>query len=213
MKYKIVLPWQPNKMLNRLAMEQRAEQTKTAKGSNAESNFETNKVFQDEIKSLIEVQTTLVRELIADRKRQEEERKRKEEEQKKASYRNLMPDFCKWADLQKFNPNNVKQYKLEVISDGDEITFLPKNVNNPNEPVYFKIVATINGNVMTVDLVKKCSEKKGQLPDGDTDMKVLFSRERVETVFLEQGDVPELKARGTISVINRLYGHNFVLIV
>lgn len=196
-------------------MEQRAEQTEAIKEGNTESPVKTNKVSRDEIKSLIEVQTTLLKELISDRKRKEEEDKKKEEERKKASYRNLMPDFCKWADLQKFNPNNVKQYKLKVINDGDEITFLPKNVNNPNEPVCFKIVATINDNVMTVDLIKKCSEKKEQFSDGDVDMKVLFSRERVETVFLEKSDVPELKAREVISVVNRLYGQrdNFVLIV
>jgi len=196
-------------------MEQRAEQTEAIKEGNTESPVKTNKVSRDEIKSLIEVQTTLLKELISDRKRKEEEDKKKEEERKKASYRNLMPDFCKWADLQKFNPNNVKQYKLKVINDGDEITFLPKNVNNPNEPAGFKIVATINDNVMTVDLIKKCSEKKEQFSDGDVDMKVLFSRERVETVFLEKSDVPELKAREVISVVNRLYGQrdNFVLIV
>lgn len=196
-------------------MEQRAEQTEAVKESNTENPVKTNRVSRDEIKSLIEVQTALLQEWITDRKKQEEERKRKEEETKKATYRNLMPDFCKWADLQKFNPNKVKQYKLKVINDGDEITFLPKNVNNPNEPVGFKIVATINDNVMTVDLIKKCSEKKEQFSDGDVDMKVLFSRERVETVFLEKSDVPELKAREVISVVNRLYGQrdNFVLIV
>jgi hypothetical protein len=196
-------------------MEQRAEQTEAIKEGNTESSVKTNKVSRDEIKSLIEVQTTLLKELISDRKRKEEEDKKKEEERKKASYRNLMPDFCKWADLQKFNPNNVKQYKLKVINDGDEITFLPKNVNNPNEPVGFKIVATINDNVMTVDLIKKCSEKKERFSDEDVDMKVLFSRERVETVFLEKSDIPELKAREVISVVNRLYGQrdNFVLIV
>lgn len=196
-------------------MEQRAEQTEAVKEGNTETPVKMNRVSRDEIKSLIEVQTALLQELITDRKNQEEERKKKEEETKKATYRNLMPDFCKWADLQKFNPNNVKQYKLKVINDGDEITFLPKNVNNPNEPVGFKIVATINDNVMTVDLIKKCSEKKEQFSDGDVDMKVLFSRERVETVFLEKSDIPELKAREVISVVNRLYGQrdNFVLIV
>lgn len=203
-------------------MEQRAEQSKTAKRNNTESPAETNKVSQNETKSLQEFLTTFLQELNSERKLQTalvqelvSERKAEKEKAKESAYRNLMPDFCKWAELQKFSPNNVKQYKLKVIYDGDEITFLPKNVNNPNEPVYFKIVATINGNVMTVDLVKKCSEKKEQFSEGGDDMKVLFSRERVETVFLEAGDSPELKARDVISVVNRLYGQrdNFVLIL
>lgn len=194
-------------------MEQRAEQSKATKGNNTESPAETNKVSQDEIKSLIEVQTTLLQELIADRKRQEEERKKKEEEQKRATYRNLMPDFCKWAELQKFDPNNVKQYKLQVISDDDEIVFLPKNINNLNEPANFKVVAKISGNVMAIELVKDYLEKKNQPNNSGVIMETFSGRERIETVFLEKGDDPELRAREAIKLVNRLYGHrdNFVL--
>ncbi len=194
-------------------MEQRAEQTETVRKNNTKTPAETNESFQGEIKSFIEVQTTLLQELIADRKRQEEERKRKEEEQKKATYCNLMPDFCKWAELQKFNPNNVKQYKLQVISDDDEIVFLPKNINNPNEPAHFKVVAKINGNVMAIELVKDYSEKKNQSNNSGIIMETFSGRERIETVFLEKGDDPELRARETIKLVNRLYGHrdNFVL--
>ena len=54
-------------------MEQRAEQTEAIKEGNTESSVKTNKVSRDEIKSLIEVQTTLLKELISDRKRKEEE--------------------------------------------------------------------------------------------------------------------------------------------
>jgi len=194
-------------------MEQRAEQTETVKKNNTKNPAGTNEVSRDEIKCLLEVQTTLLQEFISDRKRQEEERRRKEEEQKKATYRNLMPDFCKWADLQKFNPNNVKQYKLQVISDDDEIVFLPKNINNPNEPARFKIVAKISGNVMAIELVKDYLEKKNQSDNSGIIMETVSARERVETVFLEKGDNPELRARETIKLVNRLYGHrdNFVL--